>query len=149
MSGGLADRLRRVPRVHLDTNVLIYYLQDEPPYGAIVRPVFELIASGSLTGLTSFISLFEILVKPLRDGRPDLARQYATILLNAQNFTLQPVERTVAEVGADIRARYNVTTPDAIQLGTALLGGAQVFLTNDKGLRQIVQPEVVLLDDYV
>ena len=73
MSGGLADRLRRVPRVHLDTNVLIYYLQDEPPYGAIVRPVFELIASGSLTGLTSFIESSPFLVGNLHGSSCDYA----------------------------------------------------------------------------
>ncbi|MBI5708830.1 MAG: type II toxin-antitoxin system VapC family toxin [Candidatus Eisenbacteria bacterium] len=149
MSGGLAERLRGLSRIHLDTNVLIYYLQDEPPYGALVRPVFERIASGSLSGMTSFITLLEILVKPLRDGRADLVRQYADVLLNAQHLMLQPVERTIAETGAEIRAKYNVRTPDAIQLATAVRGGAQAFLTNDRRLAQVRNPEVVVLDDYV
>ena len=44
MNGALAEKLRGLSRVYLDTNVLIYYLQDEPPYGPMVRPVFEMIA---------------------------------------------------------------------------------------------------------
>lgn len=149
MNGTLVDKLRGFSKIHVDSNVFIYFLQDEPPYAALIRPVFEMIANGALSGITSIVTVFEVLVKPLRDGRKDVARQYAEALFASRNLLIQPVGRSIAEVGAQIRAQYGVQTPDAIQLGTALLGGAQAFLTNDRKLARITEPEIVVLRTYV
>jgi predicted nucleic acid-binding protein len=51
----------------------------------------------------------------------------------------------VAERAADLRARYNVRTPDAIQLATALEAGCDAFLTNDLALRRVAELRVLVL----
>ena len=79
-----------------------------------------------------------------------MGRQYADILLSARNFTLHPVGRAIAEKGAEIRAQYQqVRTPDAIQIATAVLGGAEGFLTNDRKLAQVRLIPVIVLDEFV
>lgn len=55
----------------------------------------------------------------------------------------------VADRAAAFRARYRLTTPDAIQVATALLHGAVRFYGNDKALRRIKEIECVVLDDLL
>jgi predicted nucleic acid-binding protein len=98
----------------------IYFIEKHPTYHPIVRPLFELLDNRDLFGLSSFITLLEVMVHPIKKGRFDLARAYRDRLVQANNFGLFPVDQPIAEHGADIRAKYEFKTPDAIQLATAL-----------------------------
>ena len=79
MNGHLANELRGAARVLLDTNVFIYYLQQEPRFEPCVAPVFEMIDRGEIQAFTSVITLLEVLVRPIRQGRLDLANQYVAV----------------------------------------------------------------------
>ena len=48
---------------------------------------------------------------------------------------------------ADIRAHYELRTPDAIMLATAAESGATLVITNDSAWRRIREIDVVLLRD--
>jgi len=39
--------------------------------------------------------------------------------------------------------------PDALQLASALVNGADYFLTNDKGIAKTELPQIFLLDDLM
>ena len=149
MNGTIAERLSGFGRAYLDTMTVIYFIEEHPKYRGAVRPVFELLDSQRLTGLSSYLTLLEVLVQPVRQGRPDLAQQYRETLLEAPGFTLFPVDRRIAEQGAAIRAQYGFRTPDAIQLATAAEHGAQVFITNDAQLRRFQEVQVLVLDKFV
>ena len=149
MNGTIADRVRNKSRIHLDSMTVIYFIERNPTYRPIVRPLFELVDTGELTGLSSYVTLLEVMVQPIRSGRLDLAQEYRNILVRSRNILLFPVDRSIAEAGADIRARYGIRTPDAIQLATALRQGADVFVTNDNRLRHFDRLEVVVLDDFL
>jgi predicted nucleic acid-binding protein len=56
---------------------------------------------------------------------------------------------TIAEQSADLRARYNLRTPDALQIAATLSVGCQAFLTNDKKLSNVTELQVIVLDDLV
>ena len=86
------------------------------------------------------------------DGRKDLVHEYRRILTKASGFRLWPLDRRVAEEGAILRARYGYRTPDAIQVATASVCGAEAFLnflTNDRKLKTCQEVNVVLLDDFI
>jgi predicted nucleic acid-binding protein len=149
MNGTIADHLRGKSRIHLDSMTVIYFIERNPTYRPIVRPLFELVDVGEFTGLSSYVTLLEVMVQPIRSGRLDLAREYRNILVRSRNIILFPVDRPIAEAGADIRARYGIRTPDAIQLATALRQRADAFVTNDTRLRRFDRLEVVVLDDFL
>jgi len=48
-----------------------------------------------------------------------------------------------------LRVAYGLKTPDAIHMATALLNGAQAFVTNDAGLKRVNELDVLVLEDYV
>jgi predicted nucleic acid-binding protein len=130
--------------VGLDTAPLIYFIEKHPKYTPLVHPFFEAVERGDIQVVTSTLTLTEVLVHPLRQGDHKLVGQYSRILLNARNFTTLPVSPSIAAEAARIRAAYGARTPDAIQLATALNGGATAFLTNDVGLGSIklVHPQL-------
>jgi predicted nucleic acid-binding protein len=94
------------------------------------------------------VTLAELLVIPIRESRPELARQYQDLLLGQPHFSLIPVERDVAERAAYIRATYKFKMPDAICLASALAHAADVFVTNDAKLRGFPELPVVVLKDH-
>ena len=67
--------------VGLDTGPLIYYIKEHPAFLAKIKPFFEAAERNEFRIVTSFVTLIEVLVHPLREGRPELAGEYHSILL--------------------------------------------------------------------
>jgi predicted nucleic acid-binding protein len=131
--------------VGLDTGPLIYYIEEHPTFLAKIRPFFEAAQRNEFRIVTSFVTLIEVLVHPLREGRPELAEEYRNILLQSPVLTPIPLDEGIAEEAAGLRARHNLRTPDAIQLATAIRSGASWFLTNDADLSNLSEISVLVL----
>jgi len=131
--------------VGLDTGPLIYYIEDPPAFLAKIKPFFEAAERNEFRIVTSYVTLIEVLVHPLREGRPELAREYRNILLQSPVLSAIPLDEGIAEEAAGLRARHNIRTPDAIQLATAIRGGASWFLTNDAELASLPEIPVLVL----
>lgn len=67
----------------------------------------------------------------------------------SEGLTTYEILHEVSELSADLRARYNIKTPDAIQIATAVIYGAKVFLTNDPALKKVLDIKTLVLDDLV
>jgi predicted nucleic acid-binding protein len=131
--------------VALDAAPLIYFIEEHPAYLPKIRPFFEAAERGEFRVVTSFITMVEVLVHPLREGKLELANEYRRILLQAPGLTTVPVDEDIAEAAAGMRARHNLRTPDAIQLATASSAGASWFLTNDAELAKAPGISVLVL----
>lgn len=132
--------------VCLDTAPLIYYIENGLHYEKL-EPLFEKISDGEIDGLSSTITLLEVLVHPYRKEDKELANAYRNILLSSENFLILPVVEEIAERAAELRAEYGIKTPDAIQVATGIFGGAEVFLTNDDKLGKVDEIEVLVLNE--
>lgn len=132
--------------VGVDTAPFIYVIEEHPQYLESVREFFSAVDTGQIQALTSTVTLLEVLVQPLRRGRVDLANQYRDILLRSRRLVCEPVSNEIAEEAARLRANYNLRTPDAIQLATAIQSGATSFLTNDSFLTTVPGVEILVLD---
>lgn len=135
--------------VALDTAPLIAFIAKEKPYVEIVHPLFQAIDQGKIRGVTSIITVVEVLVHPLREDDAELAARYKEILLRAKHLTTYPLDERIALQAAALRASLNLRTPDAIQIATALIGNADTLITNDKRLRVPAQLTRIVLDDLV
>lgn len=51
------------------------------------------------------------------------------------------------DLASDLRAKYAIRTPDALQIAAGLSLGATGFLTNDGRLKRVTELEVLLLDE--
>jgi predicted nucleic acid-binding protein len=145
---GLVDELSGGP-VALDTSLFIYLIEEEATFLPIVEPVFAAVADGRLTGVTSALTLLEVLVMPLRHGDAELARRYEALLTRSRGLELVDVTRSVLRDAAALRAATGVRTPDAIQLATALAHRCPAFLTNDRQLPALPGLRVLQLSDFL
>ncbi len=136
--------------VGLDTAPLIYYVERNSTYVDTVRPFFDALTAGEFRVETSALTLAEVLVLPLRRREAALVERYRDILLNTPMLAIRPVSREIAEGAAAIRAAYRrVRTPDAVQLATALSGGAEFFLTNDADIPDLPDLQMLRVDELV
>lgn len=143
----LDDALAGVARLGLDTAPIIYYIEAHPRYEALVEHIFDLIARGSVTGVTSAITLTEVLVQPFLHNNTQLQQEYRDLLLHSDHFEVTSIDMNIAERAADLRARYGLRTPDALQIAAALLSGCQAFLTNDTKLGRVVELRILVLEN--
>lgn len=143
----VSDALAGVTRLGMDTAPFIYFVEAHPPYFPTCEGVFQQIVSGSITAYTSLVTLTETLPLPLRNGDAVLEAVYRNLLLSTTGITALPLDQSIALLAADLRARYGLKTPDALQVATAITAGCEAFLTGDKGLRRVTELRILVLDD--
>jgi predicted nucleic acid-binding protein len=143
----LDDALRGVRRLGLDSAPLIYLVEDHPRYADLVDEVTRRISDGGMVGVTSVITLGEVLVQPFARGDERLRQRYRDILLNGIGFLTLPIDAALAERAAELRARYGMRLPDALQIAVALAESCEAFLTNDRRLARVTEFRMLVLDD--
>jgi predicted nucleic acid-binding protein len=136
-----------VTRLFLDTAPVIYYVEQNPDYTLLVDQVFLAIDEGSLEGVASSITLAEALVRPIRLGLVDLQQAFHHIIVQSERTTFVTVGAEEARQAALIRATYNLSLTDSIQIACALATGCEAFLTNDAALRRVTEIRTVLVTD--
>ncbi len=145
----LVQKLTKLGSVGIDTPVFIYHLEAHERYAILTQKIFSSMENGKWQGLTSSITLMEINVHPWRLEREDVARKYEALLMNFPHLSIIDIDRDVARIAAQLRARFDIRPPDALQVAASLVAGAHGFLTNDRrlaGLQSLT--EIIVLDDY-
>ena len=141
------DALRGVRQLAFDTAPIIYLVENHPVYFDRMFSIMSYINNGAIDGVGSVLVLTEVLVHPQRSGNVTLAQEYERILLNSAGFRLNSVDMNVARRTAHLRAQYNLRTPDAIHVATAIVSNCDAFLTNDLGLKRVTEVRVLVLDE--
>jgi predicted nucleic acid-binding protein len=145
-----SKRLARAKVIGLDTPLFIYFLENSTRYGELARITINGIEKGRWQGITSTITLMEITVRPWQLGLEAAAREYEAVLVHFPNLSIVDVDRNVARAAAQLRAKYTISPPDALQVAASLSFGAKAFLTNDKRLSKLQELiDIVVLDDFV
>jgi len=143
----LDDALKNISLIAFDTAPVIYFVEANPKYDALVTTIFERVENGEMTGITSVISLCEVLIHPIRNQNLNLKQRYLDILQNSPNFFTKSINLATAERAAGLRAKYNLRTPDALQIAAALENGCDAFLCNDKDLKRVTELKILILDE--
>ncbi len=143
----ISSALKDVQRIFIETAPLIYYVEENPAYVAKMDAVVKAVENNPIEAISSVITLTEVLVHPIKLGDTKLEQEYRDILLNSGEFRLLPVTPRIAVSAADFRARYNLRTPDAIHVATAIDSGCDAFLTNDAGIKRVTEIAVLILDE--
>lgn len=118
-------------RIYLDTNVLIYFVEGNDSFSAVLRDVFQAIDNRSLVAVTSELTLAEVLVKPLAEAKTAIASIYRTLLSGEGPIRMLTVDRSVLLAAAELRARLGGRLFDAIHVASAAQAACDVFLTQD------------------
>jgi predicted nucleic acid-binding protein len=117
-------------RIYLDSAPVIYAVEQVAPF---FNAVDARLSAPGVVLVASDLTRMECRVKPLRDGDPDLVRDYDDYFENAVAETVS-LSREVVDRATEIRAQHKFKTPDALHLAAAMVAGCDVFLTNDHRL---------------
>ena len=146
----LQSAVLRHKSVFIDTMVFSYLLMEHPNYADLAGAVLNLIEQGEISGVTSMITVAEILTPPALKGDEQAARLYELYIRNFPNLTILPLDFDVARTTAKVLGQTRLRTPDAIQIAIALVAGVDAIITNDKqwqGKSESI--DVIVLDDYL
>ena len=140
------DAFRGVTRLFLDSAPVIYLVEQNPQRLGLLTSLFGRITSGSATGVTSPVTLAECLVAPYRRGFTKLQQDFFDLIVYGRNTIFLPIDDQSGRQAADLRARYNLTLPNALQVAIALLAGCEALLTNDLDMQRVTELRILLVD---
>jgi len=114
----------------LDTNAIIYYLQDDPRAVPILQGILDdpaipvYISAVTEAELFSFPSLTD-----------DEAQRIENIL---RTVFVIPLDSQIARAAANIRRTYRVKLPDSVVAATALFTGSTLLTRNAQDFKKIL-----------
>lgn len=134
-------------RVFIDTNPLIYLLGKQEPYYTKVLKFMSDCIDEDAEFYTSTITDAEFLVKPYEDKDLNQIHKYKNYLSSLE-FLKCFISEQVAEKAAQLRVDYpSVKLVDALQMAASIDCNCDIFLTNDKQLKQVNEAKVLYLGD--
>lgn len=132
----------------LDTAPIIYYIEENQQYIEQLDNLFNANNNKLFLFKTSIVSLIEVLIHPLRQNNINLANQYQSILCNSKTLEIIDIDINIALKTAELRARYGIKTPDAIQIATAISSDSNYFITNDLELKKLnAEIQIITLNE--
>lgn len=132
--------------VFLDSNFLIYLMEDYEDYKTLINNVLTDIYDHKVNMVTSTVTVMECVTGLMKTNQdPD---QFFG-LTDALGLKIIDFTKEIALVAANVRAAYPaIKQMDSIQLATSICGGCDWFITNDKKLHQFQEIPVVILSEY-
>lgn len=129
-------------RIYLDSCIIIYSHESTQE---IQENIFNLLFSGKDAEITqtSDLARFECLIKPIREKDDMLISQYKKFF-QLPEVELVQLTREVFDIAANLRAKQNLKTPDAIHLAAAIHAGCDEFWTNDRRLEKAANGKIIL-----
>ena len=132
-------------KIFLDTSPLIYYLQKNELYYPSMVLFWDTYVEYDY--VTSSITITEYLTYPYRYNDLRMINEFYSFIYG-MDIQMKAIGEKIADKAAQIRAGYKFfKTMDALQLATACITGCELFLTNDKQLKQFREIRCITLDD--
>ncbi len=126
----------------IDTNIFIYLLDGNSSFHNQTVQFFNFVDQKRKKILTSNITLAEIL--SFKAGTAQL-RALRDSLFDIPNLEIIELTNSIAIEAARIRREHKLSLPDSIQLATAIIHKADLFITNDQKLNSFKEIPIVLL----
>jgi predicted nucleic acid-binding protein len=127
-----------------DADVLIYAATPRHDLGARIRKLFPqgpVDLTGDVAGVGSVLLIPELLTKPLRHGATGELDELSALL---SRLDLRPIDEATAQLATVLGASYGLRAADGVHLATAVIAGADRFITNNSRdfLQTIVEIDV-------
>jgi len=129
--------------VLVDSAPWIYVLEGRPRFAEKFTGLFEAASRQELRLALSTITLSEILAGPYKNGQTALAKRYEKALAS---YLVVEISAPIAVLAAQLRARFALKLPDAIQVATALDMGADALVTHDRDFSKVRGLSVLMGD---
>jgi predicted nucleic acid-binding protein len=148
--GTVSDlRLRTSSRLLLDSNSIIYYMDNVAPYADVLEPLFRRVQARQAAMVVSVVTESETLVLPMRTNNGPALQKFED-LFSEDGIRVVPVDRAIARRAAGVRANYpSLPLPDAMIVATAIHYGCDLIVGNDYKWKMIKDIPYLYLDDFI
>lgn len=132
-------------KIFLDTSPFIYYLQKNELFYSKMKLFWA--KYGDYDYITSVITITEYLTYPYSQDDLKMIDAFYSFICG-MDIEICNIDREIADKAARIRAEYKgFKAMDALQLASACLTGCDLFLTNDKQLRQFKDIKCITVEE--
>ena len=130
-------------KIFLDTSPIVYYLENSELYYIFMKNFWNKYEECDY--VTSTVTITEYLTYPYQQNNLRLINAFYDFI-DGMEIEVRNIDKIIAKKAAQIRAKYRFfKTMDALQLATACLSGCDLFLTNDRQLKQFTEIECILV----
>ena len=137
-------------KAFVDTAPFIYFIEknvNNPKYFDKVKMFFLNGYENNKEFVTSVITMEEYFVFPYSSNNLSYIDMFHRLVATT-NMEMVGINQDIAKKAAQIRAEYKCfKAMDAIQLAVACIMGCDLFLTNDKQLRQFKEIKCIMVDE--
>ena len=82
-----------------------------------------------------------------RQKNLSVQQQFINILTSQDTINFVDINSETALIAADIRVRYNLKLPDALQIATAIQSNCDAFLTNDLQFKKVRELSILVVSE--
>ncbi|MEW6606615.1 MAG: PIN domain-containing protein [bacterium] len=130
--------------IGLDAQIFIYLFENNPRFKPVTIALFSLMEQGEIIGVTSILSLLEILTKPMEKQEHHLINEYKFLLNTFPNLIIGKIDEEIIDLAASFKANYSFLDDTfAIQLATAKLYDAECFITHNQSLKKMREIKII------
>ena len=133
-------------KIFLDTSPIVYYLENNELYYSQMKNFWKKYESSEY--VTSAITVTEYLTYPYQQNNSSQINAFYAFL-DGMEIEIKSIDKKITEKAAKIRAEYKFfKTMDSLQLATACIVDSDLFLTNDKQLKQFKEIECITVEEF-
>ena len=141
--------MRDFKRIFMDIAPIVYFLDRESIFHEKTKNVFNYIFKCDCEILTSVITCTEYLVIPYRENNQANINSFWQFVQQC-NVNICNIDVKIAEKAAKIRANYlGFKAFDSMQIAAACINECDIFLTNDKQLRQYDEIKCITVEEWI
>ena len=130
-------QLLRGQRVYVDTNIFIYFLEQNTEFFPAAAPVLQAMDKQDFFGFTGEIAVAETMVGPYRTKNPASIATTRDFFRTNKSLTVLSHDSAIFDHAAQLRATERMRFIDAVHIATAVAAACTFFITNDTALRTI------------
>lgn len=132
--------------IALDAMIFIYYLDaSDKTLNTRSRLILEPLFGNKTRGITSIVSVLETLSSPRYIHDRERVESYSLFFKSIPMLQVIDVTWDIALEAARLRReKQGLRTPDAVQLATAIVHKAEIFITNDIKLKNLSLPGLTI-----
>lgn len=133
-----------MPRVYLDSCVVIYYVERHPVLASRVEAALFPREGETPRPVHSDLTRLECRVGPLRRRDTALASRFDAFFALA-DCERAPLDAGVFDLATGLRAEHGLRTPDALHLAAAIRSNCGEFWTNDSRLAKAAAGGIAII----
>ncbi|TXT61569.1 MAG: putative PilT protein domain protein [Promethearchaeota archaeon] len=134
-------------KVAIDTNIFLNVKNKEESFYKFSKVILETIdlEENDLYAILSIITITELSVGYFENNELIENEEFISGLYSDKKYFIQEYDLIISDKAAELRYKTKLKLPDCIKISSALIGGSDILITNDKKFNK-AEPFIKIYD---